>query len=133
MGLQLLFSNNRSNDIPVFLVSAYHPDSKKPQEEFDTFMENFSTDLDEAVEDSILIVGSDANIKLGRNVTMEADNNQSFHSKVMGPFGFHPSPNKRGELTARILAAHSLTLAATWFEKNLIQLSDVIYIRNICN
>eukprot|EP00957_Ditylum_brightwellii_P115955 8844505-Ditylum_brightwellii.AAC.1 len=35
------------------------------QEEFENFMENFSTVLDAGAEDSIMIVRSDANVQLG--------------------------------------------------------------------
>eukprot|EP00957_Ditylum_brightwellii_P096770 7370064-Ditylum_brightwellii.AAC.1 len=110
MGLQLLFSDKLGNDMPVFLVSAYHPDSKKPQEEFDDFMASCSEVLDVAEEDIMVIVWLDVNVQLGQNMMMEADDNQSFNSRVTGPFGHHHSPNGRGDTTAHVLAAHSSTL-----------------------
>eukprot|EP00957_Ditylum_brightwellii_P179989 13710319-Ditylum_brightwellii.AAC.1 len=93
MGLQLLCKDRKGNEMPVFVVTAYHPNSKKKTEEFDDFLAAFSLVCDSALDDSILIVGLDANVQLGRNILLKIDNSQSYPVRVTGPFGFHPRSN----------------------------------------
>eukprot|EP00957_Ditylum_brightwellii_P013504 1018756-Ditylum_brightwellii.AAC.1 len=61
----------------------------------------------------MLVVGADANVKLGRNLSFEPEDPTRYPSRITGPFGTHHQSNDRGLAAAHTLGAHSLTSAAT--------------------
>eukprot|EP00957_Ditylum_brightwellii_P161488 12296098-Ditylum_brightwellii.AAC.1 len=61
----------------------------------------------------MLVVGTNANVKLGQNLLFELEDPNRYPSRITSPFGTHHCSNERGLAAAHTLAAHSLTSAAT--------------------
>ena len=106
-----LHGSSRRRPLTVFLMSAYAPDSSKPQAEHDEYADALQRCFLACGRD-ILIVGSDTNSSIGVRSPHD-DANDPGRDRVRGPFGI-PHDNARGRELHTILGIHKLALPTTF-------------------
>eukprot|EP00957_Ditylum_brightwellii_P172843 13158520-Ditylum_brightwellii.AAC.1 len=101
----------------VFLVSVYVPDSGHHKDKLMEYLHALSEVCNMAPSDSIIVIGADASVQLGHDLTLEIEGVGHCNLQRTGPFSTHSTTNPRDTSTAHTLAAHLLTFAATQFWK----------------
>ena len=117
MGLSLIFLDNRNNKVEYFVISAYHPNSSKNNEEHEEFTNHLSDLYSNAPTNSIIISGEDVKASLGNRLDHSIFN-EANDGKAggIGLFGNH-KPNERGRQVLEYIQTHNLSIASSWFEK----------------
>lgn len=98
----------------IWLVSGYAPDSSYPEAEFEAYLRNLSVCLVEAPRMHTVLVGCDANTRLGTCCPGDP-------SRILGCFGLASRgttalQRRRSVQHRRLLHNHSLCSAATFFQ-----------------
>ena len=100
-----------------YLISAYYPDSSKPNDEFDLFLTQYSDFLDKIPSKFTIISGEDCNSTLGCRTTNDLESTSDY--RHIGPHALTPSPNPRGTQVLNLLSQHLLSTTSPWFKKKL--------------
>lgn len=99
----------------IFMVSAYAPDSGKPQAEKDDFYQCLQKCFDARNSKDILVLGIDANASPGKR-SRHDDPQQPGRDQVRGPFGMSHE-NEAGRVLCTFLAINGMCLTSTYFRK----------------
>jgi hypothetical protein len=98
----------------LFIVSAYAPDSSRPQIEKDNFTEQLQCCFDACDEEEIMIVGMDCNASIG--IRSKHDEDNVGKDRVRGQYGVNYE-NIAGKELHALLGVNELAAATTFFKK----------------
>jgi exonuclease III len=97
----------------IYLVSAYAPDSSKPQRDHDEYEENLECCVASCPKTAVLIIGSDANASIG----VRSRHDQQKDDRVCGPFGIDKT-NAAGQRLRGFMGRHELCATTTFFRRS---------------
>ena len=116
MGISLTFLDNRNNKVNFFVVSTYHPDNGRSNEEHEEFTSHLGDLYSSVPNNSTIISGEDVNSNLSDRlehcIFNEANNGRA---EGIGPFECNKS-NKRGRITLKSIQTHNLSVASSYFK-----------------
>jgi len=108
MAVRLELKKGKEN-MMIFLVSVYAPNSSHTEEDWEEFYEDVDRCMDKADEDDIIVVGGDFNAQMGVQ-------DKNMNDKVCGRYGIRKQ-TKNGRVTRNWAAMHNLASMASFFRR----------------
>ena len=108
MAVRLELKKGKEN-MMIFLVSVYAPNSSHTEEDWEEFYEDVDRCMDKADEDDIIVVGGDFNAQMGVQ-------DKNMNDKVCGRYGIRKQ-TKNGRVTRNWAEMHNLASMASFFRR----------------